>query len=226
MSSVCRPSPRTSNQASAPEVIGCGPGGGMPQLRLTLLGGFQARNQAGEVLSVPSRKAQAMLAYLALPLGRAHPRDKLAALLVGGIREESARASLRQALFVVRKALQDADADALDQRADTLRLEPAHVDADVAAFELAAATGTPESLAQAASLYQGDLLAGLALDEAPFEEWLVSERERLRELALEVLARLLAHQRKSAGAERPKRPFGPRCSCSRSIRSRRRSTES
>jgi DNA-binding SARP family transcriptional activator len=169
----------------------------MAQLRLTLLGGFQARNQVGELLSVPSRKAQAMLAYLALPLGRAHPRDKLAALLWGGIREESARASLRQALFVVRKALQGADAEALDQKADTLRLEPAHVDTDVTAFELAAATATPESLTQAAALYQGDLLAGLALDEAPFEEWLVSERERLKELALEILARLLAHQRKA-----------------------------
>ena len=173
----------------------------MAQLRLTLLGGFQARNEAGELLSVPSRKAQAMLAYLALPLGRAHPRDKLAALLWGGIREESARASLRQALFVIRKTLQAADAKALDQKAEMLRLDPAHVDADVAAFEQSAATGTPEGLARAAALYQGDLLAGLALDEAPFEEWFVSERERLRELALEVLARLLAHQRKVGALE-------------------------
>jgi DNA-binding SARP family transcriptional activator len=139
-----------------------------------------------------------MLAYLALPLGRAHPRDKLAALLWGGIREDSARASLRQTLFVVRKALQGADAQALEQEGDTLRLEPARVEADVAAFELAAATGTPEALARAAALYQGDLLAGLALNEAPFEEWLVSERERLRELAIEGLARLLVHQRKVA----------------------------
>jgi DNA-binding SARP family transcriptional activator len=173
----------------------------MAQLRLTLLGGFQARNEAGELLSVPSRKAQAMLAYLALPLGRAHPRDKLAALLWGGIREESARASLRQALFVIRKTLQAADAEALDQHAEMLRLEPARVDVDVAAFERSAATGTPEGLARAAALYQGDLLAGLTLDEAPFEEWLLSERERLRELALEVLARLLAQQRKAGALE-------------------------
>src|SRR4030088_2000841 len=128
----------------------------MAQLQLTLLGGFQARSATGEILSVPSRKAQAMLAYLALPLGRAHPRDKLAALLWGGIREASARASLRQTLFVVRKALQGADAQALEQEGDTLRLEPARVEADVAAFELAA-TGTPEALARAAALYQGDL---------------------------------------------------------------------
>ena len=32
------------------------------------------------------------------------------------------------------------------------------------------------------------------MTEAPFEEWLVGERERLRELALAALARLLAHQ--------------------------------
>ena len=85
----------------------------MTQLGLTLLGGFQARSGTGEILNLPSRKAQAMLAYLAIPLGRAHPRDKLAALLWGGIREDSARASLRQTLFVIRKALQGADPEAL-----------------------------------------------------------------------------------------------------------------
>ena len=84
----------------------------MTQLRLTLLGGFQARLQTGEVMLLPGRKAQALLAFLALPLGRAHPRDKLAALLWGGIREESARASLRQTLFVIRKALGGAEASA------------------------------------------------------------------------------------------------------------------
>ena len=52
----------------------------MSRLHLTLLGGFQARLQTGEVMSLPGRKAQALLAFLALPLGRAHPRDKLAAL--------------------------------------------------------------------------------------------------------------------------------------------------
>jgi DNA-binding SARP family transcriptional activator len=33
-----------------------------------------------------------------------------------------------------------------------------------------------------------DLLEGLAVQETPFEEWLMAERERLRELALETLA--------------------------------------
>src|SRR5438105_6971625 len=82
----------------------------MTQLHLTLLGGFHARLQPGSAIALPTRKSQALLAYLALPLGRAHPRDKLAALLWGGIRDDSARASLRQALFAIRRALGDSAA--------------------------------------------------------------------------------------------------------------------
>ena len=43
-----------------------------------------------------------------------------------------------------------------------------------------------------ATVYRGDLLAGLTAGAAPFEDWLMSERERLRELAIETFARLLA----------------------------------
>src|SRR5262245_29420518 len=172
----------------------------MARLSLTLLGGFQARLDPGRPLALPTRKSQALLAYLALPLGRAHPRDALAALLWGGTRQESARAGLRQALFSIRKALGDADG-ALRLEGDTLALEPAAVDADTARFEGLVPAGTPDAQAQAAQLYAGDLLSGFALDEPPFEEWLFEERERLRELALEALARLLASQRKAGALE-------------------------
>ena len=174
----------------------------MTRLSLTLLGGFQARLEPGPALSLPTRKAQALLAYLALPLGQAHPRDKLAALLWGGIREDSARASLRQALFSIRKALGDVEGEVLRQEADVLHLIPSAVEVDAATFECAEKEGTPEALERAASLYRGDLLSGFALEEPPFEEWLLGERERLREVALEGLARLLTHQRK-AGATEP-----------------------
>ncbi len=173
----------------------------MARLDLTLLGGFQARLGSGEPLTLPTRKAQALLAYLALPLGQAHPRDKLAALLWGGIREESARASLRQALFALRKAVTSADLPILKIDGELVGLDPAAVDVDVAAFERAVAEATPGALEKAAALYQGDFLAGLTVDEAPFEEWLIGERERLRELALEGLAKLLAHQRSAGAAE-------------------------
>src|SRR2546421_6641359 len=89
----------------------------MARLSLTLLGGFQARLEPGSPLALPTKKAQALLAYLAIPVGQAHPRDKLAALLWGGIREESARASLRQALFVVRKRSEEHTSE-LQSRSD------------------------------------------------------------------------------------------------------------
>ena len=171
----------------------------MARLSLTLLGGLQAKLDPGGTLVLPTRKSQALLAYLALPPGQAHPRDKLAALLWGGIRDESARLSLRQALFAVRKAL--ADTGALRPDADTLALDAAAVTVDVAAFEQAIKEGTPDALERAAALYRGDLLAGLVVDEAPFEEWLLGERERLRELALEALTKLLAHHRKVGTSE-------------------------
>src|SRR4029077_18108596 len=78
------------------------------ELQLALLGGFHARLTSGAALALPTKKAQALLTYLALPVGRAHPRGKLAALLWGGIREEAARGSLRHAAFSSRKALGEA----------------------------------------------------------------------------------------------------------------------
>ena len=52
-----------------------------------------------------------------------------------------------------------------------------------------------------AALYRGDLLAGLAVTERPFEEWLTSERERLHELAIQGLGHLLLHQQQAGAAE-------------------------
>src|SRR5262249_57436179 len=66
---------------------------------------------------------------------------------------------------------------------------------DVHEFELCLGGDDPAALERAAALYQGELLEGLTLDEARFEEWLIAERLRLRELAMEALARLLAQQR-------------------------------
>jgi DNA-binding SARP family transcriptional activator len=65
----------------------------MVRLTLTLLGGFQARLAAGPPLTLPTKKIQALLAYLALPPGREHSRDKLAALLWGDLSQGRARNS-------------------------------------------------------------------------------------------------------------------------------------
>src|SRR5206468_3506474 len=47
----------------------------------------------------------------------------------------------------------------------------------------------------------GDLLEGMSVAEPPFEEWLRAERERLRELAIDSLAKLLAHHARTDAVE-------------------------
>src|SRR5262249_61947065 len=120
------------------------------RLCLRLLGGFEARLVGGRVVPVPPGKAQALLAYLALPPGRAHPRDKLAALLWGNRDDEPARNSLRQAIFVIRQAL-GRRADCLQTGADGVALDSGIVDVDAVRFEALARAGTPASLAKAAA---------------------------------------------------------------------------
>src|SRR5262245_24019357 len=159
----------------------------MVGLRLTLLGGFDAWLGSGASVRLPTKKAQALLAYLGTRPGQRHPRDKLAALLWGDKSDDQARDGLRHALVALRKALADAHPPALWIDGQTLTLNPDGVEVDVVSFERRIAEGTPQALEQAAELYRGDLLVGLDVNEPLFEEWLVAERERLRELALEAL---------------------------------------
>jgi DNA-binding SARP family transcriptional activator/tetratricopeptide (TPR) repeat protein len=169
-------------------------------LRLTLLGGFEARVDGGPPVAFARKKAQALLAYLALPPDRAQPRDKLAALLWGDLAPEAARHSLRQALLAIRQAL-PANMTPLVSEVDVISLTGDAVSTDVADFARFIASGDHDSLSAAADLYHGDLLAGIGAQSPPFEEWLLAERARLHELAIEGLARLLAHQMKQGPVE-------------------------
>ena len=170
-------------------------------LELKLLGGFEARLQGGPALVFPTQKSQALLAYLALPLGQSHPREKLATLLWGDMQHAQARGNLRNALSRIKKILPKAVRASLVIDGASVSLDPSVVDVDVAQFERLLADGGMDALGQIAVLYRGDFLAGLALSERPFEEWLTAERVRLHELAIQGLGRLFAHQQKSGDRE-------------------------
>ena len=177
-------------------------------LELKLLGGFEAQLQAGAALVLPTKKTQALLAYLALPLGQSHPREKLATLLWGDMQDAQARGNLRNALSRIKKTLPKPRASLRFDGA-SVSLDPSAVDADVARFERLVADSSPDALGQVAALYRGDLLAGLVLAERPFEEWLTAERQRLHELAIQGLGRLLTHQQKAGRNRREQRRVVP-----------------
>jgi DNA-binding SARP family transcriptional activator len=170
------------------------------RLTLRLFGGFQARfGERG--LTFPTRKAQALLAYLAVRPEEKYTRNRLAAMFWAGAGKEQARQSLRQSLSTLRSAVARFHPRILRVEADWVTLDWSSMDVDVAEFERLAARGAPRDLEQAAALYAGDLLDGLDVSEEPFDEWLRSERARLRETAVHVLTRLLQHQAKSGAPE-------------------------
>ena len=80
----------------------------MAARKLRLLGEFELKSAGG--LRLRTRKAEALLAYLALPAGRPHQRDKLAAFFWGDKEDGKARHNLAQTLHLIRKAL-DIDGD-------------------------------------------------------------------------------------------------------------------
>ncbi len=166
----------------------------MAPLRLKLLGGFEARLATGEGIELRSQRAQAVLAYLAMQPGRAQSRGALADLLWSDRDDAHARSCLRQALTALRKALRAVEPSPLAIDRNAVTLEPTSAEVDVVAFEALVAEGSPEGLAQAAELYAGDFLAGLAVHAPVFEDWLRGQRARLRGLVIGALGRLLADQ--------------------------------
>lgn len=163
-------------------------------LRVKLLGGLDTRTAGGRPVHVAGRKTQGLLAYLAIRPGVAHPRDKLSALLWGESSGSAARNNLRQTLFGLRKALGPA-ARAIEIVGDAITLEPSRVDVDVPRLERLVAQGHAPALLEATALYRGAFLEGVRLEDPAFEEWLLSERERLREIVINAHARLFALQR-------------------------------
>src|SRR5262252_1343849 len=172
----------------------------MAKLTVCILGGFSVR-AAGKPLIFPTKKSRGLLAYLALGHGQVYAREHLASLLWGDSSDEEARHSLRQALSHLRKALPRARPEILRSDPDGIVLNLTTLDVDVAAFERFVAEGTPQALARAVELYRGALLEGLNFKEEPCEEWLRAERERLQELAVGALKKLLAHHTETGAGE-------------------------
>ena len=99
-------------------------------------------------LAIRRKKAQALLAYLALHPGAASSRDSLAGLLWSGTTDEHARHNLRQTLFALRQAITP-DPFIVEGELVGLRENAVHV--DVAAFERGVGRGTREALREATS---------------------------------------------------------------------------
>src|SRR5215510_5239072 len=77
----------------------------MPQLRSYFLGPFRVMRDDKSVIGFEADKVRALLAFLIVEADRPHHRDVLAALLWPDQPDTAARQSLRQALYIVRQAV-------------------------------------------------------------------------------------------------------------------------
>lgn len=158
-----------------------------PVARLHLLGGFRLLRDGTQV-SVP-RSAARLLTFLAFRPG-ASPRTLVAGQLYGDVREDRARASLRAALWRLRRSCPGV----VDGDADTIGLCGLWVDVHEIRREVAALldNGCPVDAATIQRL-RYDLLPGW------YDDWLLLERERLRQHCLFALEEV-ANRRAAAGA--------------------------
>jgi DNA-binding SARP family transcriptional activator/Tfp pilus assembly protein PilF len=166
-------------------------------LKISLLGAPRAELD-GVAIEVDTRKAVALLAYLAVT-GRPHTRDALCNLLWPEYDQEHGRGALRRTLSTLRKALGPEWLDAGRELVALRRDDGMALELDVERFRTRLAAGDPGSLADAVELYRGDFLAGFTLrDSVNFDDWQYFEADSLRRELADALELLVdAHAARS-----------------------------
>ena len=171
----------------------------MSALRFQLFGKLLIQKDAEALIGLEARKEQELLCYLLVHPDRPHPREMLANLLWSDTSTEKSRKYLRQALWHLHSMLKPARAvetEVLSAEHDWVQLNlNSDCWIDVTAFERAFAATQGKSLDQngaqllknAVELYKGDLLDGW------YHDWCLFERERLQNMYLTMLDKLMTH---------------------------------
>jgi len=160
-------------------------------MRMSVLGDFSILDRSDKEIRLPTRKARALIAYLAMSPGKRFTRSHLSSLLWGDQSERKARQSLRQALSAIRAA---AGSDAIICDGDQVFLASGSVSSDVQDFESLAKLDTLDAAEGAHALYASDLLQGHEFGQPEYDEWLQAERERVRSIARKNLGNILARR--------------------------------
>ena len=146
-------------------------------LRARLLGALQVEHHGTVVTPSPSQRSWALFSYLALA-GQSVTRAELASRFWPDVLDQSARASLRTALWTLRRELGDAAITVDGERVGLCSEHGLWIDA--VEFERLAESDPAAAL----ELCRGDLLEGVE------DDWAISARERHRERVVELLEEL------------------------------------
>ena len=174
----------------------------MSLLKVHLFGKFDVQRGDQHVKGLEAGKEQELLSYLLLSRERCHPRETLANLLWSDTSTERSKKYLRQALWHLQTALDGGDScgqPILNVEHDWVQLNlRQELSLDVATFERAVTASQSlagsdldaahaQLLREAVELYRGDLLDGW------YQDWCLFERERLQNLYLMSLDKLMGY---------------------------------
>lgn len=168
----------------------------IPTLRLHLLGEFLLISDDTPLTSVDMPRLQSLLAFLVLHHTAPQPRSHLAYLLWPDSTDAQAHTNLRNVIHKLRQTLPNADSFLRADRQELQWQPNAPWTLDVQDFEQALAQAGEakqakdivrerQALAKATELYLGDLLPNC------YDEWVLPERDRLRQEFLRALERLM-----------------------------------
>jgi DNA-binding SARP family transcriptional activator len=155
-----------------------------PQLGIRLLGPLEVLDGGERLTLPPSRKARALLTYLAAT-GRPHPRSSLCALFWQDVNDP--RAGLRWALSKLRGVVDGEGRTPIVSARNRLHFDTDQAEVDLhrvhALVSRSPEEASTEALERAARSFRGEFVEGLELSGChQFEAWCMGERERLRKL--------------------------------------------
>lgn len=159
---------------------------------LTTLGGFAFKVNGLSPPSPATHKARALMAFLIMNRGADSARERLLEIFWPDAEPDNARKSLNTALHSIRHCLRAAGVDA----ANTFLVATysvvrwtADTNVDALQFAALAAREDPAANQEALQLYTGDFLEG------DYDDWAVTERERLTTLYESALAKAVTTSR-------------------------------
>lgn len=162
----------------------------MSELTFTLLGTPEIKFDGELINGFHSSKARALL-YLIAAREQPQARTKLAGLLWGELPDFNANANLRKVLTNLRHLV----GPYLTITRESVALNDAKLpQVDIREFDQVCQSDNRADWQTAVNLYRGDFLEGFYLESEPvFEEWLLGERQRLRQQLLLALRKLVKY---------------------------------
>jgi DNA-binding SARP family transcriptional activator/TolB-like protein len=160
------------NAAAAPESA--------PRLLVSLVGRLGVRFN-GRPIELRTRKAGAVLSYLALSEAKQESRERLVGLLWSRSDEEKARASLRQVVRELRSMLEEAGYDGFVAERLMVGLDIGRIEVDIESVIQLAEGGRVHPLLLDTPQLDGRLLEGMDDLDPSFRVWVLAKRQTIHE---------------------------------------------